>query len=119
MKLLLHNPLGPICTAARLHLDIACPNAGPQEVVFPPATMLPDVFECAFKLEDIRLTLPTAPGLGIHFNREAAERHPADMTEPPHLHQHAMDHTQTTDQPKGAQYGAAVSRDYPGCSNAV
>ncbi len=44
MKLLLHNPLGPICTAACLHLDIACPNAGPQEVVFPPATMLPDVF---------------------------------------------------------------------------
>ena len=81
MKLLLHNFFGLICIAACLHLDIDCLNAGSQEVVFPPATMLPDVFECALKLEDIRLTLPTAPGLGIHFNREAAKQHPADMTE--------------------------------------
>src|SRR5581483_4022455 len=39
IKVLPHNPLGPVCTAASLHLDLACDNAGPQEVVFPPATM--------------------------------------------------------------------------------
>lgn len=86
IKILPHNPLGPVCTAASLHLDLACDNAGPQEVVFPPATMLPDVFECAFELQGTRLTVPTAPGIGVKFDREAAQNHPADMTEPPHFH---------------------------------
>lgn len=86
IQILPHNPLGPICTAACLHLDLACNNAGPQEVVFPPATMLPDVFECAFELQGTRLTVPTAPGIGIRFNREAAAAYPGEMTEPPHFH---------------------------------
>jgi galactonate dehydratase len=84
IKLLLHNPLGPVCTAASLHLDLACDNAGPQEVLWPPQTMLPDVFECDFVLERGRLTTPTKPGLGVRFNKEAARAHPAEMTEPPH-----------------------------------
>jgi hypothetical protein len=41
--------------------DLACDNSGPQEVVFPPAQMLPDVFECDFKLDGTRLTVPKAP----------------------------------------------------------
>ncbi|HWB55248.1 MAG TPA: mandelate racemase/muconate lactonizing enzyme family protein [Tepidisphaeraceae bacterium] len=86
IKILPHNPLGPVCTAASLHLDLACDNAGPQEVIFPPATMLPDVFECAFKLDGTRLTLPDAPGIGVRFNIEAARAHAAEMTEPPHFH---------------------------------
>ncbi len=85
IKILPHNPLGPVCTAAALHLDLACDNAGPQEVVFPPATMLPDVFQCAFKVDGTKLTIPTAPGIGVKFNREAAKAYPADMTEPPHF----------------------------------
>ena len=36
VKMLFHNPLGPIRTAASLHLNLACDNAGPQEVLFPP-----------------------------------------------------------------------------------
>lgn len=84
IKLLLHNPLGPVCTAASLHLDLACDNAGPQEVLWPPQTMLPDVFKCDFIMERGRLTVPTAPGLGVRFNKEAARAHPAEMTEPPH-----------------------------------
>ncbi|MEO7158296.1 MAG: mandelate racemase/muconate lactonizing enzyme family protein [Vicinamibacterales bacterium] len=85
IKILPHNPLGPICTAASLHLNLACDNAGPQEVVFPPATMLPDVFQCAFELDGTRLTVPTAPGIGVKFNRDAAKKYPPDMTEPPHF----------------------------------
>jgi L-alanine-DL-glutamate epimerase-like enolase superfamily enzyme len=85
IKMLFHNPLGPVCTAASLHLDLSIDNAGPQEVVFPPATMLPDVFECDFKLDGTRLTVPTAPGIGVRFNKAAAKKHPADMTEPPHF----------------------------------
>ncbi|MBI2195362.1 MAG: mandelate racemase/muconate lactonizing enzyme family protein [Planctomycetes bacterium] len=86
IQILPHNPLGPVCAAASLHLDLACPNAGPQEVVFAPATMLPDVFECAYGLDGTRLTVPDAPGLGVKFDREAAKAHPAEMTEPPHFH---------------------------------
>ena len=85
IRLLLHNPLGPVCTAASLHLDLACDNAGPQEVLWPPQAMLPDVFECGFTLERGHLTVPTVPGIGVRFNREAAKAHPAEMTEPPHL----------------------------------
>lgn len=86
IQILLHNPLGPVCTAAALHLDLACNNAGPQEVIFPPANMLPDVFKCAFELTGTRLTVPTAPGLGVTFNRDAAQHYPPEMTEPPHFH---------------------------------
>ena len=85
IQLLLHNPLGPVCTAASLHLDLACANAGAQEVLFPPTTILPDVFECSFELQGNRLTLPSAPGLGVKFNLEAAKAHPAELSEPPHL----------------------------------
>jgi galactonate dehydratase len=86
IKTLPHNPLGPVCTAASLHLDLACDNSGPQEVVFPPKTMLPDVFECSFELDGTKLTVPKGPGIGVKFNAEAARAHPADMTEPPHFH---------------------------------
>ncbi len=86
IKILPHNPLGPVCTAASLHLDLACSNAGPQEVVFPPHQMLPDVFQCAFRLDGTRLTVPDQPGIGVKFSRRAASEHPADMTEPPHFH---------------------------------
>ena len=85
IRLLLHNPLGPICTAACLQLDLACNNAGPQEIGYPPTTMIPEVFECAFELQGTRLTVPTAPGIGVKFNREAAKAYPAEMTEPPHF----------------------------------
>lgn len=85
VQILPHNPLGPVNTAAALHLDLACDNAGPQEVVFPPATMLPDVFECAFEMRGTQLSVPTATGLGVKFNREAARKYPALKTEPPHF----------------------------------
>jgi galactonate dehydratase len=85
IQMLLHNPLGPVCAAASLHLDLAVSNAGPQEVIYAPGVTLPDVFECAFELEEGRLTVPTAPGLGVTFNQEAAKAYPPEMTEPPHL----------------------------------
>lgn len=81
-----HNPLGPVCAAASLHLDLACSNAGPQELIHPPTTLLPDVFQCAFQEDGCRMCPPDAPGLGVTFNPEAALAYPAEMTEPPHLH---------------------------------
>ena len=74
IKILAHNPLGPICTAASLHLDLACDNAGPQEVVFPPAQMLPDVFECAFKLEGTRADCPDSARHWREFNTRRGKK---------------------------------------------
>jgi galactonate dehydratase len=85
VRILPHNPLGPVCTAASLHLNLAVNNAGPQEVIFHPNQTLPDVFECAFELTGARLNVPQAPGLGVRFNREAAQRYPHIDTEPPHF----------------------------------
>ena len=86
IKTLMHNPLGPVCAAASLQIDIACDNAGPQEVLLPP-DILPDVLKCDFQLEEgTRLTIPTTPGIGVTFNAEAAKDYPAEMTEPPHFH---------------------------------
>jgi len=86
IQMLFHNPLGPVCTAASLHLDLSIDNAGPQELLWLPQEMLPDVFECDFKVEQGKLTVPAAPGLGIRFDAEAAKKYPGEMTEPPHWH---------------------------------
>ena len=85
IRMLPHNPMGPICLAASLHLDLACNNAGPQEYLYMADTMPPGVFEYGFELKDHRLTVPTMPGIGIKFNVEAAKDYPGEMTEPPHL----------------------------------
>jgi len=85
IKLAVHNPLGPISTAACLQLNLACPNFGVQEQPSKPGTMLTDVVPVQPEWEDGYLLPPTLPGLGIEFDREAAKRHPFQMTELPHL----------------------------------
>jgi galactonate dehydratase len=46
---------------------------------------LTDVFPVQPEWKDGYLWPPTRPGLGIELDREAAKRHPFQMTEPPHL----------------------------------
>ena len=67
-----HNPLGPVSTAACLHLDLATSNFGVQELPHQPGTILPEVFPVQVSFEDGHLLPPTSPGLGIDFNEEAA-----------------------------------------------
>ncbi len=86
IKLAVHNPLGPVSTAACLQLNLACPNFGVQEQPARPGTTLSDVVPVQPKWEDGYLLPSERPGLGIEFDREAAKRHPFQMTEPPHLH---------------------------------
>jgi len=85
IKLAVHNPLGPISSAACLHLNLACSNFGVQEQPRKPGEVLPDVVPVQASWEDGSLLPPTGPGLGVEFDREAARRHPFQMTEPPHL----------------------------------
>jgi len=89
IKLATHNPLGPVSTAACLHLNLASPNFGVQEWGIrgdtAPAPILPDIFPQQLAWEDGYLLPPTKPGLGIEFDREAARKQPFQMRELPHL----------------------------------
>jgi galactonate dehydratase len=85
IKLAVHNPLGPVATAACLQLNLAVPNFGVQEQPQKPGTMLTDVVPVQPEWEDGYLLPSARPGLGIEFDREAAKRHPFQMTELPHL----------------------------------
>jgi galactonate dehydratase len=85
IKLAVHNPLGPVSSAACLHLNLACTNFGVQEQPRKPGTVLTDVVPRQIDWEDGYLIPPSAPGLGIEFSREAAREHPFQMIELPHL----------------------------------
>lgn len=76
IKLAVHNPLGPVSTAACLHLNLACPLVAVQEQPRTPGTVLTDVVPVQVPFERGYLLPPTAPGLGIEFDREAAKKYP-------------------------------------------
>jgi galactonate dehydratase len=85
INLAVHNPLSVVSSAACLHLNLACPNFGVQELPRRPGTAMTDVFPVQPEWEDGYLLPPTRPGLGIEFDREAAKRYPFQMTELPHF----------------------------------
>lgn len=85
IKLAVHNPLGPVSSAACLQLNLACPNFGVQEQPRRPGTTLTDVIPVQPEWEDGYLLPPERPGLGIEFDREAARKNPFQMKELPHL----------------------------------
>ncbi len=81
-----HNPLGPVSTAACLHLDLASTNFGVQELPRKPGTLLTDVFPVQVEWEDGYLLPPAKPGLGIEFDEEAAKKYSYKEFKPPHLY---------------------------------
>ena len=85
IKMAVHNPLGPVSSAACLQLNLACPNFGVQEQPRKTGTVLTDVVPVQPVWEDGYLLPPTRPGLGIEFYRGAAKKHPFQMAELPHL----------------------------------
>ena len=68
-----HNPLGPVSTAACLHLDLSSPLVGVQELPRIPGATLTDIFPKQVPYEAGHLLVPEGPGLGIEFNEEAFE----------------------------------------------
>lgn len=75
IDLMPHNPLGPICTAATIHLAAACPNFSWLEEVNTGAhvtTNDPKYFPIQPKLEGPRYPVLDTPGLGVDFNEEHA-----------------------------------------------
>lgn len=72
IKIALHNPLGPVSSAACLHLNLATSNFGVQEQPSKPGSALTDIVSNAPQWEDGYLLPPQGPGLGLDFNRDAA-----------------------------------------------
>ena len=85
IKLAVHNPLGPVSSAACLQLNLAVPNFGVQEQPRKPGGALADVVPVQPEWKDGYLLPSHRPGLGIEFDREAARAHPFQMAELPHL----------------------------------
>lgn len=85
IKLAVHNPLGPVSSAACLQLNLATSNFGVQEQPRKTGTVLTDVVPVQPEWQDGYLLAPTRPGLGIEFDRDAAQKHPFQMTELPRL----------------------------------
>jgi L-alanine-DL-glutamate epimerase-like enolase superfamily enzyme len=80
IRLVTHNPLGPVSSAACLALNLAVPNFGVQEQPTRPGSALNDLFPVQIEWKDGYLLPPTRPGLGIEFDREALRRLPQPAT---------------------------------------
>ncbi|MDP3063636.1 MAG: galactonate dehydratase [Chloroflexota bacterium] len=76
IKLACHNPLGPVSTAACLHLDLASDNVGVQECPRVPGGYMVDLFPVQAPFEKGYLLPPKGPGLGIEFDEAAAVKYP-------------------------------------------
>lgn len=72
-----HGPgdIGPATHAANVHLDIAIPNFGVQEMVFFP-DVVQEVLPGAPTFQDGYLYVSDAPGLGVDVNEDAAAKYP-------------------------------------------
>jgi galactonate dehydratase len=76
IKLATHNPLGPVSSAACLHLNLATSNFGVMEQPQRPGTAMANVVPGQMTWENGYLLPPTKPGLGLEFDRDAARRLP-------------------------------------------
>ncbi len=89
IDLMPHNPLGPICTAASVHLGAAVPNFAWLEARDSPTEDLgfqdSELFPVQLQLEGDRFPVPEGPGLGVEFNEEAAAAQGFEFWEAPHL----------------------------------
>jgi galactonate dehydratase len=71
-----HNPLGPVSTAACLHLDLAISNFAVQELARMPGQVLNKLFPRQVTFESGHLLPPTAPGLGVEMDEAAVANYP-------------------------------------------
>lgn len=89
IDLLLHNPLGPICTAASVHLAAAIPNFSYLESRDSPVEKLPTsdggVFTQRLHLQGNGYPVPTTAGLGVEVDEEVLKEMAVRLWEPPRL----------------------------------
>ena len=97
IDLMPHNPLGPICTAATVHLAAAVPNFAWLEIRVSPTEASghydEDLFPVQHKLEGAAIPVPDGPGLGVEVNEELVTAQTFKFSEPPHLRRRDGSHT--------------------------
>ena len=74
-----HNPNGPIGTAATMHICATLPNFEFLEMMSD-VPYRSDITNEKLDIQDGYLIVPDAPGLGIDFDPEECEKHPAKET---------------------------------------
>ncbi|GGA68384.1 galactonate dehydratase [Neiella marina] len=86
IDLAVHNPVGPVSSAASLHLNIAMPNVAIQELPRIPTETMPEVFTTDIEWQDGYLQVPQSAGLGIALNSAQLDKYPFEATELPQLY---------------------------------
>ena len=71
-----HNFLGPLITAASLHLDATIPNFVTQEYTLRDESEAHAVFKTSYKREGGYIPIPQAPGLGVELDEALIEKTP-------------------------------------------
>ena len=94
IDLMPHNPLGPVCTAATIHLAAAVPNFAwlevrvtPTENLYYGAAGVNDadlLFPVQPRLDGTAFPVLTAPGLGVEIDEERAQAQEWRFWEAPH-----------------------------------
>ncbi len=74
VKVIPHNPLSPVSTAACIQLDACIPNFALQEYTGESEPPKSDLLVTPLELKDGYLTVPEGPGLGIELNEAALAR---------------------------------------------
>src|SRR5689334_22935836 len=88
VDLMPHNPLGPVCTAATVHLAAAVPNFAWLETRVPEAKLgfdNSDFFPVQPRLDGTDYPVGDLPGLGVEVNEAAVRAESARFWEAPHL----------------------------------
>lgn len=88
VDLMPHNPLGPVCTAATIHLAAAVPNFAWLETRAPEAQLgfdNSDFFPVQPRLDGPAYPVSDLPGLGVEVNEEAIKAASFRFWEAPHL----------------------------------
>ncbi|MBK8023467.1 MAG: mandelate racemase/muconate lactonizing enzyme family protein [Chloroflexi bacterium] len=89
IDLMPHNPLGPICTAATVHLAAAVPNFAWMEIRMSPTEDLnfydDELFPVQTKAVGSSVPVGDAPGLGVEVNEERVKQQAFKFWEAPHL----------------------------------
>jgi len=70
-----HNPGGPICTAAAMHLAASIPNFFILEQMEPQRALRDRASTVPIRFENGHFLLPEGPGLGVEPNLEALEEY--------------------------------------------
>jgi len=87
VDLMPHNPLGPVCTAATVHLAAAVPNFSWMETRVPEAKGFDnsEYFPVQPRLQSADYPVVDLPGLGVEVNEAAISAESLRFWEAPHL----------------------------------